>query len=246
MMKKYIKKVELATIVGTSAPYITKLEKNGIFNGCYEGDNLLRFEAIEAYINNIDFSRDSQRDANAAKRDNNIQYISKKDLAAAFAVSAPRISALEKAGVFENCYDENKLYRLASLKAYVEKISKKTIVTVPKDEDIEKLEPRTVEDIRKFYKGLIESATTPLQRASISKDEDIKIEKFLKNQELEKNLVDINIVKKEAFEMARRIRDSFISLPDRLSPQLRDKSQSEINQLLTVEINYILESLTNE
>lgn len=249
MDKKYIKKNELAIIVGTSAPYMTKLEQKGIFNGCYEEDNLLRFEALEAYINNIDFTRDSQRESNAAKRDNAIQYISKKDLAAAFRVSAPRISALDKEGIFKDCYDGNKLYRLAALKAYVEKVSKRSKATVTIDDkniDIENLEPKTVEDIREFYKTLVDAATTPLQKASISKDEDIKIEKFLKNQELEKNLVDVNVVKREAFEMARRIRDSFLSLPDRITPQLINKKQNEINQILANEINYILESLSND
>ncbi|HKM18646.1 MAG TPA: hypothetical protein VJY14_01125, partial [Aliarcobacter sp.] len=90
------------------------------------------------------------------------------------------------------------------------------------------------------------AATTPLQKASISKDEDIKIEKFLKNQELEKNLVDVNLVKREAFEMARKVRDSFLSLPDRIAPQLINKKQNEINQILANEINYILEALTND
>ncbi len=249
MDKKYIKKTELAAIVGTSAPYITKLEKKSVFDGCYDEDNLLRFESIEAYINNIDFTRDSQRESNAAKRDNSIQYITKKDLAAAFKISAPRITALDKDGVFTHCYDGRKLYRLAALKAYVEKLSKinrtKNINT-DLDSDIEDIKPQTVEEIRKFYKGLVSVAKSPLQKASISKEEDIKIEKFLKNQELEKNLVDVTVVRKEAFEMARRIRDSFLSLPDRLAPQLIGKKQVDINQALTVEINYILESLTNE
>ena len=247
MDKKYIKKSELSTIVGTSAPYMTKLEQKGIFNGCYEDDNLLRFEALEAYINNIDFTRDSQRESNAAKRDNAIQYISKKDLAAAFRVSAPRISALDKEGIFQDCYDGNKLFRLAALKAYIQKVSKrsKPIVSV-EDINIDNIEPKTVEDIRDFYKTLVDAATTPLQKASISKDEDIKIEKFLKNQELEKNLVDVNLVKREAFEMARKVRDSFLSLPDRIAPQLINKKQNEINQILANEINYILEALTND
>lgn len=248
MDKKYIKKTELALIVGTSAPYITKLENKGIFQSCYIEKNLLRFESIEAYLNNIDFARDSQRESNANKRDLAKKFISKKDLAAAFKISAPRISALDKEGIFKDCYEGKKLNRLDSLKAYVNKLSKKekqkeNSFNNEKEKDFT---PRTVEDIRLFYQGLITLAKSPVQKASISKEEDIKIEKFLKNQELEKNLVDVNVVKKEAFEMARRIRDSFLSLPDRLSPQLVQKDKTEIHSVLTNEINYVLESLSHE
>lgn len=249
MDKKYIKKVELSKIFGTSAPYMTKLEKNGVFDGCYEDEELLRFESIEAYINNIDFSRDSQREANAAKRDDKMQYISKKDLASAFGVSAPRISALDKEGIFKDCYDGKKLFRLVSIKSYVEKHSKKKINKEKEEsENIndEVFEPQTVEDIRNFYKLLVTQAKSPLQKANISKEEDIKIEKFLKNQELEKNLVNVNDIQKEAFEAARKVRDSFLALPDRISSQLVKKERTEIHQILTNEINYILESLTNE
>ena len=61
MDKKYITKSELSKIVGTSAPYITKLEAKDVFIDCIEDNKLLRFETIEAYLNNIDFTRDSQR-----------------------------------------------------------------------------------------------------------------------------------------------------------------------------------------
>lgn len=246
MSKEYIKKAELAKIFGTSAPYMTKIEKNGVFEGCYEDDELKRFEAIEAYINNIDFSRDSQREANAAKRDDKIQYISKKDLASAFGVSAPRITALDKEGIFEGCYDGKKLRRLEAIRAYVEKHSKKKANKEDENIDDKDFEPQTVEDIRIFYKLLIAETKSPLQKASIAKEEDIKIEKFLKNQELEKNLVNINDVQKEAFEAARKVRDAFLSLPDRISSQLVKKERTEIHSILKNEINYILESLTNE
>ncbi|NQY22822.1 MAG: hypothetical protein HRT41_02230 [Campylobacteraceae bacterium] len=247
MDKKYITKSELSKIVGTSAPYITKLEAKDVFIDCIEDNKLLRFETIEAYLNNIDFTRDSQREANANKRDTQKQYITKKDLALAFGVSAPRISALDKNGIFKHCYDGKKLYRLAALKSYVDKLTK----TKAPEEEIENtnnesFESQTVEDIRKFYQGLITLAKTPLQKASISKEEDIKIEKFLKNQELEKNLVDINVVKIEAFELARKIRDSFSSLPDRLSAQLLNQNKTKIHELLTIEINYILKALADD
>lgn len=255
-MADYIKKSELAGIVGTSPAYITKLEKKGIFEECTKDKLLLRFESIEAYIDNYDFSRDSQREANAKNKDDQKLYITKKDLAAAFALkSATEITRLDKKGIFDECYDGRRLKRVAALKAYVDFITKIDDVSdinvgdIPGTNDSQNeqsdFKPQSIEDIREFYQTLIKLAKSPAQKASISKDEDIKIEKFLKNQEMEKNLISVSVVEKEAFEMARKVRDSFLSLPDRLSSDLVGKDKREIQQILLKEINYSLEALSN-
>jgi len=255
MSENTIKKSELSRIVGTSSPYITKLEKKGIFDHCYKGDELLRFETIEAYVNNYDFKRDSQREANDKNKDLNKLYITKKDLALAFSLkSATEITRLDKIDVFKECYEGKKLKRVLALKAYVDFINKKDDISnstndsLPEviSKDLEEFKPQSISDIRKFYKGLISLTKSPLQKASISKDEDVKIEKFLKNQELEKRLVDTSIVEKEAFEIARKVRDGFLSLPDRLSSELIGKDKPEITQILIKEINYVLEDLAND
>lgn len=249
MSEKQIKKSELARIVGSSPVYISRLEKKGIFDNCYDGDYLFRFEAIEAYVNNYDFTRDSQRESNNKKKDVKKLYITKKDLALVFILkSANEITRLDKIGIFEECYDGKKLKRVPALKAYVDFVTKKEDIQNDEfspaknntNEIEDEFKPQTVKDIRTFYKTLVTLAKSPAQKANISKEEDIKIEKFLKNQELEKRLVDTSVVESEAFEMARKVRDSFLSLPDRLSSELVGKDKREIQQVLIKEVNYIL------
>lgn len=253
MSQNHINKSELARIVGTSAAYITKLEKKGLFDHCTDGKELLRFEAIETYLESSDFTRDSQREANAKNKDLSKIYITKKDLAAAFGLkSATEITRLDKQNIFDDCYDAKKLRRIDALRAYVDYVLKKEspikndIPTSTGENTDEEFKPKTVKDIRDFYETLITTAKTASQKANISKEEDIKIEKFLKNQELEKKLVDTSVVEAEAFEMARKVRDSFLSLPDRLSSELVGKDKREIHQVLSKEINYVLEVLSNE
>lgn len=251
MSEKTIKKSQLAQIVGCRPAYITKLVNKGVFDGCQEDDGLLRFESIEAYVESYDFKRDSQREANAKNKDESQLYITKKDLASAFALkSATEITRLDKKGVFDDCYVGKKLKRVAALKAYVDEINGVGEKSSSGNDGGEQnstvdFNPQSVEDIRNFYKTLIALAKSPVQKATIAKEEDIKIEKFLKNQEMQKNLVDINIVKKEAFEMARKVRDSFLALPDRLASDLVEKTQLEIHQTLTKEVNYLLEALSD-
>lgn len=249
MVKNRIKKSELAKILGISTTYATKLEKKGIFDHCVDKNMFLCFESLEAYVENYDFSRDSQREANDKNKDKSKLYITKKDLAAAFELkSATEITRLDKLGIFEECYDGKKLKRVPALKAYIDFVTKKEDI---KDDEISpakndtEFEPQTVKDIREFYKELVESAKSPAQKSNISKEEDIKIEKFLKNQELEKRLIDTALVEAEAFEMARKVRDSFLSLPDRLSSELVGKDKREIQQALIKEVNYILGVLSD-
>jgi len=255
MSEKLINQSTLAKIVGTTPVYISKLVKKGIFDHCYEGDDLMHFEAIEAYVQNYDFTRDSQREANSKNKDTSKLFITKKDLALAFLLkSANEITRLNKLGIFEECYDGKKLKRVPALKAYVDYISNKDkpsnneISPAKENDSIDDnvLKAQTVQDIREFYDGLIKLAKSPAQKANIAKEEDVKIEKFLKNKELEKRLVDTAVVEAEAFEMARKVRDSFLSLPDRLSSELVGKDKREIQQVLLKEINYVLEVLADD
>lgn len=58
-------------------------------------------------------------------------------------------------------------------------------------------------------------------------------------------LVDIESVKKEAFTMARKVRDGLLNIPDRISAILATTSnEKEVHEILNKEINLALEELT--
>jgi phage terminase Nu1 subunit (DNA packaging protein) len=60
-------------------------------------------------------------------------------------------------------------------------------------------------------------------------------------------LVPIEQVEKEAFECARRVRESFASIPDRLAAELAaTSSEFQVHKILTLEINQALEGLSNK
>ena len=65
---KYITKTALAQANGVSAAYISKLVKKGVFNSCLEDGKLLRDLALQTYLEIKDPARESQREANRAKK----------------------------------------------------------------------------------------------------------------------------------------------------------------------------------
>lgn len=74
--------------------------------------------------------------------------------------------------------------------------------------------------------------------------ENIKLLRAKANAEVGK-LVDVESVKKEAFTMARKVRDGLLNLPDRLAAMFASNSdEKEIHNLLTKEINFVLEELS--
>lgn len=66
-------------------------------------------------------------------------------------------------------------------------------------------------------------------------------------KKMNEELISVEEVKRQAFEMARSVRDVMISIPSRLSPILASENdQHKIQSTLTKEINAALESLTYE
>ncbi len=60
-------------------------------------------------------------------------------------------------------------------------------------------------------------------------------------QQLEGGLVEKDMVKKEAFDTGRKVRDAMLNIPDRLSPLLTTvKSERKIRKMLTTEIKNAL------
>lgn len=80
------------------------------------------------------------------------------------------------------------------------------------------------------------------QARTISEIFNAKIKEVTYKKEIGE-LVPVKQVEKEAFEAARMVRDSFLSLPDRVSSVLIGKSKDEIKGILHQEIIQILENL---
>lgn len=60
-------------------------------------------------------------------------------------------------------------------------------------------------------------------------------------------LVDREVVKQQAFESARRVRDALLNIPDRIATQLAAmKDAHEVHQALLSEINDVLKGLTED
>ena len=81
------------------------------------------------------------------------------------------------------------------------------------------------------------------QARTISEIFNAKIKEVTYKKEIGE-LVPVKQVEKEAFEAARMVRDSFLSLPDRVSSVLIGKDKNDIKVILHKEIIQILENLT--
>lgn len=69
----------------------------------------------------------------------------------------------------------------------------------------------------------------------------------LEYERLAGKLVDVDTVRREAFEVGRRVRDAILSLPDRLSPILAGLTDvNDIHRVLTTELRAALEALSHE
>lgn len=75
-------------------------------------------------------------------------------------------------------------------------------------------------------------------------DAKLKEQKYLKDSG---ELIDIDSVQKEAFEIARVLRDSFLNIPDRVSALIASKnSEHEVAQILKQEIGQVLSMISGD
>ncbi len=208
-----------------SKSYFSQMVKDGKIPYHTKPDSPKKFfkygEVLQAIEDSKDPTRDAQRIANEQKR--------KKESS----------TLLDIAGTYKSAAD-----------------------MTPKEIDAEKKAAQKLKDEA-------EAAKKEALAAGASEDEDIwessipggvtqaaaKAEKEywlgrkaeLEFKKMSKELISIEEVQREAFEMAKGVRDAFLALPARLAPILAaDSNQFSIQNKLTLEINSALESLSHE
>ncbi len=77
-------------------------------------------------------------------------------------------------------------------------------------------------------------------------DQARRVHQELVNRELEKSLISREAVNQELFELGRRVRDSLLTIPDRVSPSLAvEVNPVRVHEILLTEITTALKDLTN-
>ena len=154
---------------------------------------------------------------------------SSQDLAKELGLTVSRISQLKSTGIFDGCFTVNRnrviWEKEKALKAYMENNPFPVLKKGSKKDEIQ----------------------IPSFNESKAKSEYFRAE--LARLELgvrEEKLVEADLVEREAFTVARAVRDSLGNLPDRLSNQFAAETDAVvIHQFLTTEIRKALEALTN-
>jgi len=154
---------------------------------------------------------------------------SSQDLAKELGLTVSRISQLKSTGIFDGCFTVNRnrviWEKEKALKAYMENNPFPVLKKGSKKDEIQ----------------------IPSFNESKAKSEYFRAE--LARLELgvrEEKLVEADLVEREAFTVARAVRDSLGNLPDRLSNQFAAETDAVvIHQILTTEIRKALEALTN-
>tara|TARA_R100000781_G_C4023682_1_gene108048 strand:- start:22 stop:501 length:480 start_codon:yes stop_codon:yes gene_type:complete len=154
---------------------------------------------------------------------------SSQDLAKELGLTVSRISQLKSTGIFDGCFtvSRNRVIweKEKALKAYMENNPFPVLKKVSKKDDIQ----------------------IPSFNESKAKSEYFRAE--LARLELgvrEEKLIEADLVEREAFTVARAVRDSLGNLPDRLSNQFAAETDPVvIHQILTTEVRKALEVLTD-
>lgn len=155
--------------------------------------------------------------------------ISTKDLSELLGITQGRISQLKGQGRFDGCFKfvgKNKIAwdKEASIKAYKEGEIPQSPTRIPSKD----LKIPSFNDSR---------AKSEYFRAEMAR---------LDLEEKEEKLCDAEKVKREAFSMARSVRDAVNSIPDRVANQFAAETDSVvIHQALSEELRKALERLTD-
>lgn len=175
-----------------------------------------KYEEVRKSIDDFkDPTRDAQREANATKR-------------------GEPISLLEVSGTYASEADMSDDERLE-----IDRLKKEV-----EDAKLEAISAGAIEDNDTSWKSSVpESVTQAAAKAEkeywLGRKAEIEFKKM--NQEL----VSVDDVKRQAFEIARGVRDTILAIPARLAPILAaDNDAFSIQNKLTIEINSALESLS--
>lgn len=228
--KTYINQAELAKVFDVSRSAISQKKNSGTFDKCYEGKKLKKFCAIAAYVDNIDWTRESQIEAAAENKNKKKKTITQKELAEIFEVSEPHITDLSQQGVFKSCYTkENKLKRLYSIVAFVDFKNKKNKKNFPREKNI--IETETKDDIKnntdlynekniEKLKDLTSQAKNTLQEVQIVNTFWMGKISELNFLEKQKMLISKEQIIKDTQRIIKATRDKALALPIKMASEI--------------------------
>lgn len=216
MDTKYITKTALAQANGVSAAYISKLVKKGVFDSCLEQGKLLRDLALQTYLEIKDPSRESQREANRAKKISHVKKTTIKNIKKEIIeVASEAIEEFEK--------DIN--------------IHTQKVIT-----DSELYNQDNLEEL----KTLLSEAKTSSQKVQIIKDfwtGKINEQKFLEGEKL---LIPKEQIIKDVQRILKAFRDKTLSLPTKMSTELVGlKDKKEVAAIVESYCYELLEELSS-
>ena len=106
--------------------------------------------------------------------------------------------------------------------------------------------PVTDEQLRAFIQGLPEDAIPDLNESRARREHYAAEKARLEALQGRGELITAADVKKEAFSLARAVRDALMTIPDRLAPELAACTDArQVHQLLSDEIRVALRGLSN-
>lgn len=211
-----------------SKSYFSQMVKEGKIPFHPKPDSPKKFfkygEVLQAIQDSKDPTRDAQREANEKRR---------------LANQKENVTLLDVAGKYESVAEMTPQEIEASRKE-AEKIRKEAEAA---KRDALAAGAKEDEDI---WKSSIPGGVTQAE-AKAEKEYWLGRKAELEFKKMNEELISIEEVQREAFEMSRGVRDAFLALPARLAPILAaDSEQFSIQNKLTLEINLALESLSHE
>jgi hypothetical protein len=209
-----------------SKSYFSQMVKEGRIPFHHKPDSPKKFfkysEVLQAIEDSKDPTRDAQREANAKKRE-----------------KEENTTLLDIAGSYKSAADMTQEEKEA------EKIADKKALEEAEAAKREALEAGASEDEDIWQSSIPEGITQA--EAKAEKEYWLGRKAELEFKKMNKELISVDEVEREAFEIAKGVRDAFLALPARLAPILAaDSDQFSIQNKLTLEINDALESLSHE
>ena len=220
MDTKYITKTALAQANGVSAAYISKLVKKGVFNSCLEQGKLLRDLALQTYLEIKDPSRESQREANRAKKISHGKKTTIKNTKKEIAKEIIEVAS-------ETIEEFEKDINIHTQKAIT---------------DSELYNQENLEEL----KTLLSEAKSSSQKVQIKKDfwtGKINEQKFFEGQKL---LIPKEQIIKDVQRILKAFRDKTLSLPTKMSTELVGlKDKKEVAAIVESYCYELLEELSS-
>ena len=211
-----------------SKSYFSQMVKEGKIPFHNKSDSPKKFfkysEVLKAIEDSKDPTRDAQREANKKRRLKN---------------QKENVNLLDVAGRYES---------IADMTPQEIETSKKEAEKIKKEAEAAKRDAVAagVKDDEDIWKSSIPGGVTQAE-AKAEKEYWLGRKAELEFKKMNKELISIEEVEREAFETAKGVRDAFLALPARLAPILAaDSDQFSIQNKLALEINSALESLSNE